>query len=179
MSRKLTQKRNRMVKDYMHKASRRIVDWCILNDIKTLYIGHNNGWKQNSDMSKQNNQNFVSIPFDTLINMLKYKLEEIDVKVEIVEEAYTSKCSALDREDVGKHDEYCGKRVKRGLFRSKDGRTVNADVNGSYNILRIGSVNDVFPSNPFNPIKTKNINELGDVCYFRWNPRPTDRGYVF
>jgi len=177
-SKRLNQKRNRMIKDYMHKSSRRIVDWCILNDIKTLYIGHNKGWKQETDMSKKNNQNFVSIPFNMLINMLRYKLKEIDVKVEIIEEAYTSKCSALDSETIGKHDEYCGNRIKRGLFRSKVGKLLNADVNGSYNILRLGSKKSVNIVNPFNPWKLNKINEISDVCYFKWINEPTDRGSV-
>ena len=177
-SKRLNQTRNRMIKDYMHKSSRRIVDWCILNDIGYLYIGHNSGWKQEADMSKRNNQNFVSIPFNMLINMLRYKLEEIDVEVETVGEAYTSKCSALDNETIEKHNRYCGKRVKRGLFKSKEGKLLNADVNGSYNILRLGSKKKVNIVNPFNPYKTKNINEISDICYFEWKNKSTDRGSV-
>ena len=96
----------------------------------------------------------------------------------MVNEAYSSKCSALDNESVGKHDEYCGKRMKRGLFRSKTGMMVNADVNGSLNILKTGSrnVRTSISKNIFNPIKLKNINEIRDVAYFRW--QPADRGSV-
>ncbi len=176
--RKLNFKRSMKIADYMHKASRRIVDWCIIHDVKNLYIGHNDGWKQNCDMSKSANQNFVQIPFNMLISQLKYKLEEVGISCSMVNEAYSSKCSALDNESVGKHDEYCGKRIKRGLFRSKAGMLVNADVNGSLNILKIGSRNDQIdtPRSVFNPIKLEDINEIREVAYFRW--QPADRGSV-
>ena len=178
-SRKLNQTRNRKIKDYMHKSSRRLVDWCILNDIHTLYIGHNKDWKQCVHIGKSNNQNFVSIPFNMFTNMLTYKLEEVGIHVEIVKEAYTSKCSALDNETIEKHDTYCGKRIQRGLFKSKTGKLINADVNGSYNILRLGTKNIIHNQNLFNPIKTRNINELSDVCHFTLkNDKPTDRGSV-
>lgn len=173
---RLNFRRSMKVKDYMHKSSRRIVDWCILNNIKTVYIGHNNGWKQDCDMSKRNNQNFIQIPFNMLISQLTYKLEEIGVKVELVKEAYTSKCSFLDNEKIEKHEEYFGKRTKRGLFRSKDGKLINADVNGSYNILRLGSKKDFKVNNCFNPIKVINVNEIRNVAYFKW--QPADRGSV-
>ena len=113
--------------------------------------------------------------------MLRYKLEEIGINVELVNEAYTSKCSFLDGEEIGKHETYCGRRVKRGLFKSKENKLLNADVNGSYNILRLGME---IPSStikmdvPFNPIKIRDINAISDVCYFRWNNRPTDRRTV-
>lgn len=68
--------------------------------------------------------------------MLTYKCEKEGISVEIVAEEYTSKCSFLDMEKIGKHDQYLGKRIKRGLFQSSNGTLINADVNGSYNILR-------------------------------------------
>ena len=117
----LNRKREFVINDFMHKASRRIVDYCILNDIGRLYVGHNSGQKQNCSMSKQNNQNFVQIPFNKLIQMLQYKCEEIGIEVYLIGEAYTSKCSSLDNEVIGKHDAYCGKRQRRGLFRSSRG----------------------------------------------------------
>lgn len=174
----LNRKREFVINDFMHKASRRIVDYCILNDIGRLYVGHNSGWKQNCNMSKQNNQNFIQIPFNKLIQMLRYKCEEVGIEVELINEAYTSKCSSLDNEVVGKHDEYCGKRQKRGLFRSSRGKLLNADVNGSLNILRCGLKNDFDISNKvFNPRCLKNMNELCDIAYFDW--QSANRGYVF
>jgi len=68
--------------------------------------------------------------------MLRYKAELAGMQVIVTEESYTSKCSFLDLEPVGKHDAYAGKRVKRGLFRASGGRCLNADINGAYNILR-------------------------------------------
>lgn len=175
--RSVTSKRNLKVKDYMHKASRRIVDWCILNDVKVLYAGRNKGWKQESDMGKVANQNFVSIPFDMLFRMLRYKLEEVGIAFVEIGEAYTSRCSALDGEAICRHDEYVGKRVKRGLFKTKDGKLLNADVNGSLNILRLGTGSELPNGNRFNPIKLNNPNEVRDAAYLRW--RPSDTGDVF
>ena len=170
-------KRNFMVKDYLHKASRRITDWCILNNIKCLYIGHNNGWKNECNMSKTSNQNFVQIPFNTMIKMIEYKCKEVGIEVKLIQEAYTSKCSSLDYEPICKHDNYCGKRIKRGLFQSRNG-LINADVNGSLNILRLGINKNFKIENKFNPIRIKNINELNDVCYFKYS-EPVDIGQVF
>ena len=68
--------------------------------------------------------------------MLKYKCEKVGISVRIVEESYTSKCSFLDNESIEKHDKYVGKRIKRGLFQSANGILINADVNGSYNIMK-------------------------------------------
>lgn len=65
-----------------------------------------------------------------------YKCALVGIKVELQEESYTSKCSFLDKEEIKKHKEYCGKRIYKGLFKSKDKKLINADVNGSYNILR-------------------------------------------
>ena len=72
------------------------------------------------------------------MQMLEYKCKLAGINVIIVNEAYTSKCSFLDREKIGKHDSYAGKRIKRGLFKSSSGVMINADVNGSLNILRLG-----------------------------------------
>ena len=132
----LTEKRNRKMKDAMHKLSRLIIDWCILHDIGTLVIGHNDNWKQQVNIGKRNNQNFVSIPYYILINDLNYKGEEVGIKVIEQEEAHTSKCSFLDGESIEHHKSYAGKRVKRGLFRSAKGILINADVQGALNIIK-------------------------------------------
>ena len=132
----LTNKRTDKVNDYMHKASKKIVDTLVQNDICCLVIGKNDGWKQEVNIGKANNQNFVSLPHSRFVSMLTYKCERKGIEVRLQEESYTSKCSFLDNESIEKHDEYVGKRVKRGLFRSKEGKLINADVNGAYNILR-------------------------------------------
>ena len=136
--RKLEMKRMMKIKDYLHKTSRRIVELMYNNNIGTCFIGHNKNWKQEVEMGKKNNQNFVSIPYSLLINMLRYKIEEKGGVLVELNEAYTSKCSFLDNEEICKHESYKGKRVKRGLFLSENKKALNADINGSLNILKRG-----------------------------------------
>lgn len=134
--RKLTVKRNNKIKDYLHKASRNVVNELKRANVSKFVIGLNKQFKTNINIGNKNNQNFVSIPHSQFINMLTYKckLEGIDVIVR--EESYTSKCSFLDNEKIRKHNEYMGKRVKRGMFISAKGLKINADVNAAANILR-------------------------------------------
>ena len=141
----LTDWRNEKIFDYMHKASRFVVNHCLANNIGHIVIGKNDGWKQEINIGKRNNQNFVSIPLDKLIKQIQYKAQLVGIKVTITEESYTSKCSALDLEEIGKHEDhaYAGKRVKRGLFRTYSGLLINADVNGALNILR-KVIGDIF-----------------------------------
>ena len=87
-------------------------------------------------MGVRNNQTFVSIPHLQLIRMVQYKAQLAGIKVVLIDESYTSKCSALDNESIAKHNTYMGKRVKRGLFQSSKGIKINADVNAAMNILR-------------------------------------------
>lgn len=133
---KLTYKRQNKIDDYLHKASRYIINHLVSNNINTLVIGMNKEWKQEINIGRKNNQNFVSIPHNKLIQMLKYKCNLEGIIFILTEESYTSKCSFIDNEEICKHEKYCGKRIKRGLFRSKEGKLINADVNGSLNILR-------------------------------------------
>ncbi len=133
---KSTNKRIRKIDAYLHTASRRIIDVLVSEGIGTLVIGKNEQWKQEANMGKRNNQNFVSVPHARFIDMLTYKAELVGIRVVLIEESYTSKCSFLDDEEIGKHEHYEGKRIKRGLFRSQFGRLINADVNGSYNIIK-------------------------------------------
>jgi len=133
---KLLVKRDFKIKDFFHKASRKIITVCKMNSIDTIVIGHNNDWKQKIDIGKKNNQNFVSVPFNKLIEMLKYKAEEEGIKTIIVNEAHTSKCSFLDDETIKHHNRYLGKRICRGLFKTLSGKIINADVNGAYNIIK-------------------------------------------
>ena len=135
---KLTEKRNRKLKDYFHKASRYIVNQLVSNQINTLVIGYNKGWKQEVNIGRRNNQKFVGIPFMMLRDMLSYKCKLVGINVIVTEESYTSKCSFIDNEEIKKKEVYDGKRTKRGLYKSKDGRLINADINGSYNIMRKG-----------------------------------------
>jgi putative transposase len=91
-------------------------------------------------MGKRNNQNFASIPFLELIQKIQYKGSLISIQVVLINEAYTSKCSFLDNEEIKKHKKYLGKR-KRGLFKASDGTIIYSDVNGGYNILKQGVPN--------------------------------------
>lgn len=140
----LTLKRNNKMDYYIHTASRFIVNKLLERGVNHLIIGKNEGWKQNINIGKVNNQKFVSIPHTRLISQLKYKCELVDIKVTITEESYTSKCSFLDMESIEKHDTYVGRRVKRGLFKSSQGIKYNADLNGALNILRKVAGNSVF-----------------------------------
>lgn len=147
----LTLKRNNKIRDYFHKSTRYITNQLVSLDYSTLVIGYNKGWKQDVNLGTRNNQSFVTIPFLNFVNMLKYKCELQGIKVILREESYTSKASFLDRDPI-ENTTFSGKRIKRGLYRSKNYGVINADVNGSYNIMR---------------------KEVGDVVV------PTDRGFVF
>lgn len=134
--RKLTLKRNNKVKDYLHKASKTVVNHLVSNRINTLIVGKNDGWKQDTNLGRRNNQNFVQIPFNVFISMLSYKCKLKGINLILQEESYTSKCSFLDKEEICKHEKYMGRRIHRGLFKTSNGECINADVNGSLNILR-------------------------------------------
>lgn len=134
--RRLYVKRDNQMKDLFHKASRKIVNLLTEKKIGNLVVGYNKGWKDSINIGRRNNQAFVAIPYERLIDYIKYKCEMCGIKVIVNEESYTSKCDALALECIGKHEEYMGKRVKRGLYQSSTGRLINADVNGALNIMR-------------------------------------------
>ena len=133
---KLTFDRNNKVNDYLHKASRLLINKALENEVTSIVIGYNQGWKNEINIGKKNNQNFVNIPYEKLIDFIHYKAEENGIRVIMVKEEYTSKCSSLDKEEIRKHETYIGNRVKRGLFKTLNRLEINADVNGSLNILR-------------------------------------------
>jgi transposase, IS605 orfB family len=132
----LTLWRENQINNYFHKVTHHFVNYCIANDIDTVIIGRNQQWKDSINLGKKINQNFVSIPFGKLYDLLKYKLELNGINYIETEESHTSKCSFIDKEEITHHDSYVGRRIKRGLFRSKEGIKYNADINGSLNILR-------------------------------------------
>jgi len=140
---KLNTKRNKKIYDYFHKTSRKIIEYCVLNDIGTVVIGYNPDWKQNCHLGKKNTQNFVTIPYYKLIQQLDYKAAEQGITVIKQEESYSSKCSFLDNEPIEHHNNYQGRRITRGLFKSQKGTVINADVNGAYNILKKAFLNAV------------------------------------
>ena len=132
----ITLKRNNRINDYLHKTTKIFVNYLVSKEINNVVIGYNKEWKQGINIGRVNNQNFVGIPYYKLLNMLTYKCELEGISVIVTEESYTSKCSFLDDEDICKHEEYYGKRLKRGLYKASDGRLINADVNGALNILK-------------------------------------------
>lgn len=138
---RLTFKRDCKIDNFMHLCSKRIVDYCIENNIDTIVIGQNKEWKQDINIGKRNNQTFVQIPVFKFIKQLLYKSENVGIKVILQEESYTSKASFLDLDEIpiyekNKHYEFSGKRIKRGLYKSANGIIINADVNGAYNIMK-------------------------------------------
>ncbi len=128
--------RNNKIKTIFHRISKYVIEKCIQNDIGTIVIGYNNGWKQKINIGKKNNQNFVQIPLLKLVKQIEYKAQLIGISVLTINEAYTSKCSFLDKESIEQHEKYIGKRIKRGLFKTSNGTIINADVNAGYNIMK-------------------------------------------
>ena len=125
--------------------------------IEKVFIGKNNNWKQNLPFGKKVKQRFAYLPYETFIKQLQYKCKLRGVTVITQEESYTSKASFLDNDDIPVYGEaenpkFSGRRIKRGLYRTGDGRLINADVNGSYNILRKGLMNNQQSFNVGNPI---------------------------
>ena len=169
---RLTHRRNQKIKNYIHHASKFIVKVAEDEAITKIIIGNNKNWKADINLGKKTNQNFVLIPLSHLIEKIEYKAKKVGISTILTEESYTSKCSALDLEPIQKHENYVGRRVKRGLFRVSNGSLINADINGACNIIRKVAEKDfrvdsvwssaVMPSrvNVFNEAycKTKKIN---------------------
>ena len=132
----ITRNRYNKINDYFHKISTYLINQAVSNGITAIFIGLNKEWKQEIKLGKENNQKFVQIPFDILIDMITYKAKDKGIDVITTEESYTSKCSFFDNEEMCHHDKYQGKRIKRGLFRTSDRKTINSDVNGALNIIR-------------------------------------------
>jgi putative transposase len=132
----LTDNRNWRIKTELHRCSRLVINQLVQEGIGTLVIGKNDAWKQAVAMGTRNNQNFVAIPHAQFIDMLTYKAQLVGIRVIVTNESHTSKCSFLDLEPVCHHALFAGQRLKRWLFRAANGRTIHADVNAAYNILR-------------------------------------------
>jgi transposase, IS605 orfB family len=125
--------------------------------IEKVFIGKNINWKQNLPFGKAVKQRFAYLPYETFIEQLRYKCQLRGITVVTQEESYTSKASFLDNDDIPVYGEtenlkFSGRRIMRGLYRTSDGRLINADVNGSYNILRKGLMNNHLSFNVDNPL---------------------------
>ena len=160
---RLNFKRQCKIDDYLHKASRKVVEIMSRNKIKYCFIGHNDGWKQECNIGKTNTQNFVQIPHNRLYNLIQYKAEAEGIQVILQEESYTSKASYLDKdaiptynpEEENKKYSFSGKRIHRGLYNSADGTLLNADVNGAANIYR-----KHFDETPFTAKSLQNVHKI-------------------
>ena len=138
---KLTDKRYNKIKDYMHKVSKYIIDYCVLYSIDTLVCGYNECWKQESVMNHKSNQTFEYIPYFMFVNQLAYKCQNSGICFITTDESYTSGTSFLDYEEPIKTNYNKSRRIHRGMFKSNTGILINADVNGSYQIMK-----KVFPN---------------------------------
>ena len=139
--------RNNKVNDYMNKVARKVIDYCISNDIGTLVVGYNETFQRDTNMGKVNNQIFVNIPYGQLRSKLEYLCELNDIVFVKQEESYTSKASFWDRDvipiynnDNPKTYTFSGKRIYRGMYQCANGKCLNADINGALNILRKSNV---------------------------------------
>ena len=146
----ITRSRNNKVNDYMSKVARKIINYCILNDIGTLVVGYNETFQRNSNIGKANNQTFVNIPYGKLREKLEYLCELNGITYVKQEESYTSKASFWDKDEIPVYNDdnpkvymFSGIRIHRGMYQCANGKRINADVNGALNILRKSSVVDL------------------------------------
>ena len=144
---KLARKRNNRVNDYMNKTARKIINYCLNNDIGNIVLGYNNDFQRNSNVGSINNQNFVNIPYGKLRDKLEYLSKLYGIEFKLQEESYTSIASFFDRDEIPIYNKdnsqeyiFSGKRIKRGLYKTKKGYLLNADCNGALNILRKSKV---------------------------------------
>ena len=147
---RITRKRNNRINDYLSKAARTIVNYCLNNDIGKLVLGYNEDFQRNSNIGNINNQNFVNIPYGKLRDKLIYLCKLYGIEFKLQEESYTSKASFFDGDKIPIYDKenlqeyiFSGKRIKRGLYQTSTGKLINADCNGALNILRKSKVVDL------------------------------------
>ena len=147
---RITRKRNNRINDYLSKAARTIVNYCLNNDIGKLVLGYNEDFQRNSNIGSMNNQNFVNIPYGKLRDKLIYLCKLYGIEFKLQEESYTSKASFFDGDEIPIYDKenlqeyiFSGKRIKRGLYQTGTGKLINADCNGALNILRKSKVVDL------------------------------------
>ena len=139
----ISRKRKNRVNDYINKTCRYIINYCLTHDIGTLVIGYNQSFQNKTNLGKRNNQIFTHLPFGKIREKLEYLCKRYNINYILQEESYTSKASFFDNDDLPIYNadnpqtyEFSGKRVKRGLYRTKNNYRFNADCNGALNILR-------------------------------------------
>ena len=147
---RIARKRNNRINDYLSKAARIIVNYCLNNNIGKLVLGYNEDFQRNSNIGSINNQNFVNIPYGKIRDKLIYLCKLYGIEFKLQEESYTSKASFFDGDEIPIYDKenlqeykFSGKRIKRGLYQTSTGKLINADCNGALNILRKSKVVDL------------------------------------
>lgn len=145
-----TVKRNNKVCDYMNKTARIIINFCLENNIGNIVCGYNVTFQRKTNLGKKNNQTFVNIPFGILREKIEYLCKLYGINFIKQEESYTSKASFFDKDVIPVYNDdnpkqymFSGKRIKRGLYQTNDGKLLNADVNGALNILSKSKVVDL------------------------------------
>ena len=148
----LLRRRNNKVNDYIHKSCKTVISYCIANNIKNIVIGCNSDIQRDSNIGRVNNQTFCFLPLGRIKDNLVYRCKKVGMNLIIQEESYTSKASFFDRDDIPSYNDiikdnniikeikFNGKRIKRGLYKTKKGLIINADINGALNILRKSKV---------------------------------------
>jgi IS605 OrfB family transposase len=138
----LNQWRNDSIRDYLNKSARIIINHCLNHQIGKLVVGYNPSIKQEINIGRSNNQNFVQIPFWQLRQKLKALCSRYGIEYCEQEESYSSKASFYDQDEIPIYNadnpikqNFSGRRVKRGLYQTKNRHLVSADINGSANIL--------------------------------------------
>ena len=147
---RIARKRNNRIEDYLSKAARIIVNYCLNSDIGRIVLGYDENFQRKSNIGSINNQNFVNIPYGKLRDKLIYLCKLYGIEFKLQEESYTSKASFFDGDKIPIYDKenlqeyiFSGKRIKRGLYQTSTGKLINADCNGALNILRKSKVVDL------------------------------------
>ncbi|BAG09185.1 RNA-guided endonuclease InsQ/TnpB family protein [Finegoldia magna] len=142
--------RNNKINDYMNKTARLIISYCLEHNIGNIVCGYNETFQRSSNLGKKNNQSFTHIPFGKLREKIEYLCNLYGIAFTKQEESYTSKASFFDKDNIPLYNDdnpkeymFSGKRIKRGLYKTKDGKLLNADVNGALNILSKSKVVDL------------------------------------
>ena len=138
----LLYKRIEQLRNYIGYYTNKLIEILRTERISKLVVGYNKGWKQEINIGSKNNQSFVNIAFRKILDILRYKLEDNGIEYKEQEESYTSKASYLDNDEIPIYKEetnemkFNGRRIKRGIYKSKQGKIINADLNGALNILK-------------------------------------------
>jgi len=157
---RLYKEKNLKVNNFLHQASRQVIDYLVNNQVNSFAIGKNCGWKQNLNLGRKTNRSFGHLPHARFIELVLYKAKELGLCGVTVQESYTSKCSFLDKEAIQKQGQYLGKRKGR-LFRASNGTVINADVNGALNIAR-----KIFGDFNYDPIMVRRSPRIVKQCNF-------------